>query len=83
MPQNLQKQTQRQAEEAISCNKVQNVKAIEHNRQNIIKFQTRPENKNGQNFVLLNKRKTFEKLGRKVLDNTVEFENQGFSMLFV
>ena len=83
MSQNLKQQTQNQGEKAKSCMKLQNEKEIEHNRQNVIKFQTRPENKNGQNFVLLNKRKTFEKLSRKVLDNTVKFEHQGFNLLFV
>ena len=83
MPQNLQQQTQKQAEEAKSCMKVQNRKYIKHFRLNKFKSHTNPENHTCHNFVILNKSKTFEKLGRKVLDYTEEFKNQGFSLLFV
>ena len=77
MEEKLQQQTQKQAKEAKSCIKVQNEKAIVHNRQIVFKSQTKPENKNCQNFVTLNKRKTTKKLDGKMLENIKEFENQG------
>ena len=78
MSQNLKQQTQNQGEKAKSCMKLQNEKEIEHNRQNVIKFQTRPKNKNYQNFVLLNKRKNVEKFGGKMLEYVKEFGSKGF-----
>ena len=81
MRQNFQQQTQKQAEEAKSCMKVQNGKEIEHNKQNVFKSQTNPENQNCLKFVKLNKRKTFEKLGEKFLENIEEIVNQGFIYL--
>ena len=77
MPQRHQQQMQKQAEEAKSCIKVKNKKAIVHNRQIVLKSQTKPENKNCQNFVTFNKRKTTKKLGGKMLEDIKEFENQG------
>ena len=81
MSQRLQPKTQKQAEEAKSCMKVQNGKDIEHNGQNMFKSQTNPKNQNCQNFVKLNKRKTFEKLSEKILENNEEIGNQGFIYL--
>ena len=78
MPKNVQQQTQKQSEEAKSCMQVQNEKAIENKRKNAMKSQTEQENKNCHSFVILNKIKTFEKLGRKMLDNIEVFQNQGF-----
>ena len=78
MPQNLKQKMQKQAEEAESCMKIQNVKTIEDYRQNVLKSQTRPKNKNCKNFVLLNKRKTFEKFNEKMFKNIKEFGNKGF-----
>ena len=78
MPQSLQIQTQKNNEEAKSCMKVKNAKAIEKNRENVMKTQTKQENQNCKKFVTLNKRKTFENFGGKVLENIKEFENQGF-----
>ena len=43
MPQSLKRQTQKQAEEAKSCMKVQNRKEIEYNRQTVFKSQTKPK----------------------------------------
>ena len=73
MRQNFRKQTQKQAKEAKSCIKVQNEKAFVHNRQIVFKSQTKPENKNCQNFVTFNKRKTTKKLGGKMLEDIKEF----------
>ena len=44
MQQNLQEKTQIQAEKAKSCIKIENGKAIEHNRQNVFKSLTKPKN---------------------------------------
>lgn len=71
----------KKAEEGKTCMKVQNEKAIEHNKQNIFKFQTKPEIQNSYNFVTLNKRKTCENFGGKMLENAKEFGNKGFIIL--
>ena len=78
MQQSLQQKTQKQAEEAKSCMKVKNGKAIEHNRKKAMKSHTNQENKPCHKFVVLNKRKTFEKLGGKKLENIKEFGSKGF-----
>ena len=83
MLQYLKQKTQKQAEEAKSCMNVQNGKAIEHNRLNVLKSQTKPENHNCHNFVVLNKRKTFEKLGGKKLENIEEFGRKGFVYFYL
>ena len=77
MRQNFRRQMHKKGKEAKSCTKVQNEKAVVHNRQIVFKSQTKPENENCQNFVNFNKRKTFEKLNGKFLENTKEFKNQG------
>ena len=79
MPKNVQQQTQKQAEEAKSCMKVQNEKEIENNRKKAMKSQREQENKKCHNFVIFNQRKASEKLGRKILDNIEVFRNQGFT----
>ena len=79
MPKNVQQQTQKQSEEAKSCMQVQNEKAIENKRKNAMKSQTEQENKKCHNFVIFNKRKASEKLGRNMLDNIEVFRNQGFT----
>ena len=61
MPQSLQIQTQKYSEEAKSCMKVKNKKAVKSYRENVMKSQTKQENQNCKNFVTLNKRKTFKK----------------------
>ena len=65
MLQYLKQKTQKQAEKAKSCMKVKNGKAIEHNRKKAMKSHTNQENQTCHKFVVLNKRKTFEKLGGK------------------
>ena len=75
MSQNLQQQMHKRAEEAKSCMKVQNEKAIEHNKQNVLKSHTNPEYTTCNKFVILSKRKTFEKM----LENVKEFGNKGFT----
>ena len=44
MPQSLQQQTHKQAEEAKSCIKVRNGKKIERNRHNVFYSLTKPKN---------------------------------------
>ena len=78
MQQNLQQQMKKQAEEAKSFMKVQNGKEVKHTRQNVFKSLTKPKNKNCQNFVVLNKRKNFEKFGGNILESIQEFGNKGF-----
>ena len=78
MPQKFQQKTQKQAEKAKSCMKVQNEKEINQSRQNVLKSQTKPKKHNCKNFVILNKRKTFEKFNEKMFKNIKEFGNQGF-----
>ena len=82
MQQNFLRKTQKQAKEAKRCTKVQNGKAIEHSRQKVFKSETYPENQNCQNFVILNRRKSFEKFGRKMLENIKEFKNQGITFIY-
>ena len=79
MSQNLKQQTQKQAEKAKSCMKVKNEKEIEYNRLNDITSQSKPVNKNCQNFVVLNKRKAFEKLYGEILEYVKEFGSKGFT----
>ena len=81
MRQNFRQQMQKQAKEEKSCTKVQNGKAFVHNRQIVFKSQTKPENESRQNFLNFNKRKTFEKLGGKMLQNMEELGNKGFIYL--
>ena len=78
MPQSLQQQTHKQAEEVKSCIKVKNGKKIERNRHNVFYSQTKPENQNCQNFVKLNRRKAFDKLGGRMLHNIEKLRNRGF-----
>ena len=77
MPKNIQKQ----AEEAKSCMKVKNGKAIKNNRKNVMKSQTKQGNQNCKNFVTLNKRKIIEKIGGKLLENIEEIEKKGIFYL--
>ena len=83
MRQNFRQQMQKKGEETKNCTKVQNEKAIVQNRQIVFKSQTklRKEKENCQNFVNFNKRKTFEKLGGKMLQNMEELGNKGFVYL--
>ena len=83
MRQNFRQQMQKQAKEAKSCTKVQNEKAIVHNRQIVFNSQTKPEYENCQNFVNFNKRKTFEKLNGKMLQYMEQLGNKGLIYLNV
>ena len=65
--------------------KVPNTKMtrLEHAKQNTFKSLTNSVNNNCSEFVMLNKRDTFEKLNRKVLDKIKDFEKQGFFFTFL
>ena len=76
MQQIIQQKTQKQAEEAKSS--IENRKVIEHNRQNVFRSQRKQENQNYHNFVNLNKRTIFQKLGGKKLESIEQFGSQGF-----
>ena len=78
MPVNLLQQTEKQAKETKRCMKVRSGKAVEHARLNVFKSKISPENQICHNFVILSKRKTFEKLGGNMLRNTEKLRNQGF-----
>ena len=82
MPKNRKRNTR--AKEAKSFIKVPNRKTtkLEHARQNIFKSLTNYVNQNCPEFVMLNKKETFEKLNRKVLDKLDDFGNQGYSFYF-
>ena len=58
--------------------KVRNGKEFEQNRLKLSKSQTKPENQTSHSFVMLNKKRTFEKLVGKKLDSIEEFRSQGF-----
>ena len=75
MQQSLQQKTQKQAEEVKSC--LENRKDIEHNKQHVFKSHIKPENNNYISFVILNKRKTFEKLCGKMLKSIEQSGSQG------
>ena len=79
MQQKLQQKRQIQAKEAKSFIKDKNGRTIKHKRQNVFKSHTNPENKTCHNFVILNKRKTFDKYFGKILKNVKEFGHKGFT----
>ena len=69
MPKNCKRNTQKRDIDAKSCIKdpSRKITRFEHARQNIFKSLTNAVNKNLSEFILLNKRKTFEKLSRETL----------------
>ena len=79
MPKSLKRNQQVRSKEAKSCMKVpKKIKRLEHARQNIFKSLTNIVNNNCSEFVMLNKRETFEKLDRNVIDKVKDFRKQGF-----
>ena len=84
MSKNLKRNTQKRIKEAKSCLKVpsRNIKRLKHARQNIFKSLTNSINQNCPEFVVLNKKETFEKLDRKMIDKIKYFEKQGFNTIF-
>ena len=80
MPKSLKRNQQERSKEAKGCMKVPSRKMtrLKHARQNTFKSLISSVNNNCSEFVMLNKRETFEKLNRKVLDKIKDFEKQGF-----
>ena len=58
------------------------MKKLINARQNIFKSLTNSINQNCPEFVVLNKKETFKKLDRKMIDKIKYFEKQGFNTSF-
>ena len=71
---------QQRAKEAKRYMKVpiRKVARLEHVRQNVFKSPTNTVNQNCPEFVILNKKKTFQKLDRIAFDKIKDFGKQGF-----
>ena len=71
MSKNLKRNTQKRIKEAKSCLKVpsRNIKRLKHARQNIFKSQTNSVNQSCSQFVMLNKKETFEKFIKNFKEN--------------
>ena len=74
MPKNLKRNTQKLTKEAKSCMKKPSrmITRLEHSRQNVFKLLTNPVNQSCHEFVMVNKKATFEKLDIKVFDKVVK-----------
>ena len=83
MPKNFERNPQKVAKE--SCIKVPSRKKtrLEHAGHNIFESLTNSVNQNSPEFVMFNKKETFKKLNRKVLDKLDDFGNQGYSFYLV
>ena len=83
MPKNRKRNTR--AKEAKSFIKVpvRKTTTLEHARQYIFKSLTNYVNQNCPDFVMLNKKNTFEKVNGKMLDKFTDFGNQGYSFYLV
>ena len=83
MSKNLKRLTQNEAKDEKSCLEEPSRKTtrLEHITKNIFKSLTNPVNQNSPEFVMLNKKATFEKLNGKVFDKVKDFEKQGFLFL--
>ena len=76
MPENCKINTQKRDKEAKTCMEVPSRKMtrLEHARQNMFKSLTNFVNQNLPEFVLLNKKETFEKLSQKTLGKIKNFK---------
>ena len=76
MSKNCKRNTQTRDKDAKSCVKVPSRKRIrlKNARQNIFKSLTNSVNQNLPEFVLLNKKETFEKLSQKTLGKIKNFK---------
>ena len=79
MPKKRKRNTQKRAKKAKSSIQVPNrrTSTLEHAIQSIFKSITNSVNQNFSEFVMLNKRKTFEKLNSQMVDKFKDFKNQG------
>ena len=80
MPKNRKINTQKRGKDAKSCMKVSSrkMRRLEHDKQNTLRSLTEPVNQNYPEFVMSNKKPTFEKIDRLMLDKIKDFGNQGF-----
>ena len=80
MSKTFKNNTRKRAKEAECCKEEPSrmKTSLEQARQNIFKSQTNPVNQNYPEFVMLNKKATFEKLNGKVFEKVKDFEKQGF-----
>ena len=83
MSKNLERNSQKRAREAKSFIKVPSRKMtrFEHARQNIFKSITVPVNHSCSEFIMSNKKATFEKLDRKMLDKIKDFVTLGLFLI--
>ena len=67
MSKNLKMKTQKRAKEAKNCIEVprRKITRLQHARQNIFELLTNTFNQNYPEFVMLNKKEIFEKIGKK------------------
>ena len=84
MPKRRQRNTQKRAGEFNSIKKTisRKIPTLTHAKQNVFKLLTSSVNENSLEFVMLNKRKTFEELNTKMLDKFKDFRNQGYVFKF-
>ena len=84
MPKNLIRNSQKRAKEAKSWMKVPSRKMtrLEHARQNIFKSLTNTANENYPEFIMLNKKASFEKLDRNTLDKIKDFVTLGLFFIY-
>ena len=75
---------QQRAKEAKRYMKVpiRKVARLEHVRQNVFKSPTNTVNQNCPEFVILNKKETFQKLDRIAFDKIKDFGKQGFFFFY-
>ena len=80
MPKNRKRNTQKRAKGAKSCMKVSSrkMRRLQHDKQNKLRSLTEPVNQNYPEFVMSNKKPTFEKIDRLMLDKIKDFGYQGF-----
>ena len=83
MSKNLERNSQKRAGEAKSFIKVpsRTMTRLEYARQNIFKSFSVPVNHSCSEFIMLNKKATFEKLDRKMLDKIKDFVTLGLFLI--
>ena len=85
MPKRRKRNTQKRAGETNSLMKTPSSKTptLTHARQSLFKSLTKSLNGNSHEFVMLNKRETFEELNKKMLDKFKDFGNQGYNFFII
>ena len=85
MSKRRRRNTQKRAGETNSFMKTPNSKipTLTHARQNVFKLLMNSVDQNSPEFVILNKRETFEELNKKMLDKFKDFGNQGYNFFII